>query len=87
MTVLEHDYGIPSDDELAMLVGAATPHFALQIRDRVADYAGALPPNHPRQRVLQAQIARLEHLAVAGEAAGDPDPDLPARPSVVPGPR
>ena len=38
MTIMEHDYGIPSEDELARLVGAATPHFALQIRDRVVAY-------------------------------------------------
>ena len=85
MTVLEHDYGIPTEEELAMLVGAAVPHFALQIRDRVAAFAAALPPSHPRQKELAAQIARLERLAIAGEAAGVSEPDLPARPSVIPG--
>jgi glutamyl/glutaminyl-tRNA synthetase len=73
MTILEVDYGIPSEDELARLVGAATPHFALQIRDRVRAYADALPEDHPRRPGIEAQIARLEALAAftaeAAEAA------------------
>ena len=56
---MEHDYGVPSEDELARLVGAATPHFALQIRDRVVAYRDALPEGHERRAELDAQIARL----------------------------
>jgi hypothetical protein len=82
VSVLQHDYGIPSEDELAQLVGAATPHFALQARDRVAGYARALPPDHPRQPELKAHVARLERLAVEGEGAAVEEPDLPPRPSV-----
>ena len=56
MTILEHDYGIPSEDELARLVGAATPHFALQIRDRVRAYADALPEAHPRRAGIANRV-------------------------------
>lgn len=82
MTILEHDYGIPSEDELARLVGAATPHFALQIRDRVRTYADALPADHPRRPGIEAQVARLEALAVDGQCGPAGDIDLPPRPSL-----
>jgi len=84
VTVLEHIYGIPSDEELAKLVGAAVPHFALQIRGRVAEYAAALPDNHPRQPELARQMARLEQLATGGEV-GSGRTSLPPRASLQPG--
>jgi hypothetical protein len=83
MSVAEHVYDIPSDDELAQLVGAATPHFALQIRDRVAQLAAALPPDHPRQPELRAHIERLEWLAIHGEHGPGKTFDLPPRPSLA----
>ncbi len=82
MTILELDYGIPSEDELARLMGAATPHFALQIRDRVRAYADALPEEHPRRVMLAAQVTRLEALAVDGECGPAGDIDLPSLPSL-----
>lgn len=80
MTVLEHLYDIPSEEELARLVGSATPHFALQIRDRVASYAAALPPDHARQAELARHLARLDALSTHGESAGLAELDLPAKP-------
>ena len=65
------------------MVGAATPHFALQIRDRVAALAHSLPPDHPRQAELTAHIARLEALALGGEAGQSGQAELPARPSLA----
>ena len=82
VTVLEHIYGIPSEDELAMLVGAAVPHFALQIRGRVAEYAAALPTDHPRQPELARQLARLDLLAGDGQP-GEGPVDLPPRESLI----
>jgi hypothetical protein len=82
VSVLEHVLPIPDEDELAQLVGAATPHFAFQARDRVAAYAAALPPDHPRQAELTAHLEYLERLGYEGEAAGVEVPDLPPRPSV-----
>lgn len=83
MTIMEHDYGIPSEDELARLVGAATPHFALQIRDRVVAYRDALPTGHARRAELDAQVMRLERLAVDGAGGPDDAADLPPRPSLA----
>lgn len=78
----EHVYDIPDEEELARLVGAATPHFALQARDRVAAALARLPETHPRRPEITRQIARLEHIAVAGEDGGEAEPDLPAADSL-----
>lgn len=83
MSVREHTYPVPSEAELAQMVGAATPHFALQIRDRVAAMARSLPAGHPRQAELSAHVARLEALAVGGEAGEAGQAELPARPSLA----
>lgn len=82
MPVFEHHYGIPDEDELAALVGAATPHFAFQIHSRVAAFAAALPGDHPRQAELSAHLERLERIGLGGESAGLERPDLPARVSL-----
>jgi len=77
----EHVYDIPEDEELARLVGAATPHFALQARDRIMQLVESLPPDHARQAVLREHIARLEQIAVDGESGGG-SRDLPPAPSL-----
>jgi hypothetical protein len=83
MSVGEHVYPVPSEAELAQMVGAATPHFALQIRDRVVLLARSLPSDHPRQAELTAHVARLEALALGGEAGTEGQAELPARPSLA----
>ena len=88
MSVYQHVHDIPTEDELAQLVGAATPHFAFQIRDRVAQYAAALPPDHPRQAELARHLDELDRLGYEGENAGVTSLDLPPRPPVTgPSPR
>ncbi len=77
MPVFQHVHQIPTEDELAQLVGAATPHFAFQVRDRVAQFADALPPDHPRQPELQAHLRHLDELGYGGETGGVTQPDLP----------
>jgi hypothetical protein len=81
--ISEHDYGIPDEDELAQLVGAATPHFAFQIHSRVQGYARALPPDHPRQAELRRHLARLERLGFEGQDGGADALDLPPLPSLI----
>jgi hypothetical protein len=83
MTVTEHLYDIPSDEELAQLVGAAAPHFAEIIRERIAKLVAALPPDHPRQPFLREQLRRMDALANRGETAGQPELDLPPRPPLA----
>lgn len=70
---------MPSEDELSQLVGAATPHFAFQVRDRVAQFAAALPPDHPRQSELARHLDHLDRLGYQGENGQVPSPDLPTR--------
>lgn len=74
----EHIYDVPDEDELAQLVGAATPHFALQAHHRIMQLVEELPADHPRQAGLRKQLARLEHIASCGESGGQSDLDLPA---------
>jgi hypothetical protein len=82
VSVYERVYDLPSEDELAQLVGAATPHFAFQARARVAQLAAALPPDHPRQVELAAHLDYLDRLGYEGETAGVERPDLPPRESL-----
>ena len=79
MSVYEHDYGIPGEDELAMLVGAATPHFAFQSKARLEAYAERLPSDHPRQAELARHIDRIGY---GGETGGVDRSDLEPRASL-----
>lgn len=83
VTVREHIYPIPDEAELAQMVGAATPHFAMQIRERIAAFARSLPADHARQPELTAHLERLESLAIGGEAGRSGQAELPARPSLA----
>ncbi|HWH10286.1 MAG TPA: hypothetical protein VG165_04100 [Solirubrobacteraceae bacterium] len=57
-------------EDVRQLMGASTPHFALQIRDRIARLIGPLPAEHPARTLGQTEIDRLERLAVEGEWRG-----------------
>lgn len=83
MTIREHLYPIPSDAQLSQMVGAATPHFALQIRERVGSYLAQLAEDDPRRATLEAHMAHLEALASGGEAGQHGQAELPSRPSLV----
>ncbi|HEX2503424.1 MAG TPA: hypothetical protein VHK00_05745 [Miltoncostaeaceae bacterium] len=82
MSLHERVHDLPTEDELAQLVGAATPHFAFQARERLAQLAAALPPDHPRQAELAAHLEYLDRLGYEGETAGVERPDLPPRESL-----
>lgn len=56
--------------ELRALTGAATPQFALQIRDRVRELIEELPDDDPLRAEGSRQIAELERLAREGESRG-----------------
>ena len=62
-------------DDVRQLMGASTPHFALQLRNRIATLIGGLPPDHPARLEGEREIARLERIAYAGEIRGEPGPD------------
>lgn len=57
-------------EDIRALVGPATPHFALQIRDRVAQLIEGLPPDHPARVEGERAIKRLERLAEEGQSSG-----------------
>ena len=62
-------------EDVRQLVGASTPHFALQVRNRIAKLIRALPPDHPARLEGEREIARLERLGFSGETRGTPPQD------------
>lgn len=50
-------------EDVRALAGPATPHFALQIRNRIARLTDGLPAGHPAKLEGERQIARLTDLA------------------------
>jgi hypothetical protein len=69
-------------EDVRQLMGASTPHFALQIRNRIKTLIADLPPDHPARILGEREIARLDRLAVDGEERGEPE-DLPKMPSLA----
>ncbi len=53
-------------------MGASTPHFALQLRERIARLIAGLPEDHPARVEGAREIARLERLGFEGEVRGKP---------------
>ena len=60
-----------SVEDVRQLMGASTPHFALQLRNRIASLIAGLPPDHPARVEGEREIARLERLGYAGEVRGE----------------
>jgi len=56
-------------DDIRALAGPATPHFALQVRNRIRRLIESLPEDDPARQEGERQIARLEQLATY---SGDP---------------
>lgn len=50
-------------DDVRALTGAATPHFALHIRNRLRRLVEPLPAGDPARELAQTEIVRLERLA------------------------
>lgn len=57
--------------DVRALAGPATPHFALQIRNRITRLIATLPPAHPARVEGERQVVRLTELAGhSGEPRG-----------------
>jgi hypothetical protein len=56
-------------EDIRALAGPVTPHFALQVRNRIRRLIGPLPAGHPARAEGERQIARLETLA---QHSGEP---------------
>jgi hypothetical protein len=59
-------------EDVRQLMGASTPHFALQLRNRIAMLIRDLPPDHPARVEGEREIARLTALGESGEVRGQP---------------
>jgi hypothetical protein len=62
-------------EDVRQLMGASTPHFALQLRNRIRKLIAGLPPDDPARQEGEREIARLERIAFAGEIRGEPGQD------------
>jgi hypothetical protein len=72
-------------EDVRRLTGAATPHFALQLRNRIRHLIAPLAPDHPARVEGERAISELEHLGVTGEVRGQPPQDgEPPLPSLAP---
>jgi hypothetical protein len=72
----------PTVEDVIQLMGASTPHFALQIRNRLKALIAPLPAGHPARVLGEQEIARLDRLARDGEERSDLL-DLPKMPSLA----
>jgi hypothetical protein len=63
--------GAVSVEDVRELMGASTPHFALQLRNRIVRLIAGLPSEHPARIEGEREIARLERLGFTGETRGE----------------
>jgi hypothetical protein len=63
--------GAVSVEDVRELMGASTPHFALQLRNRIAKLIAGLPDGHPARVEGEREIARLQRLGFDGETRGE----------------
>lgn len=56
-------------EDIRALAGPVTPHFALQVRNRIRRLIEPLPADHPARLEGERKIARLEELA---QHSGEP---------------
>lgn len=56
-------------EDIRALAGAVTPHFSLQVRNRIRRLIEPLPAGHPARLEGERKIARLEELS---QHSGEP---------------
>ena len=89
MSQAEHpDRARPDHDvtlaDVRQLMGASTPHFALQLRNRIAKLIRGLPAEHPARVEGEREVARLTELGLDGEVRGHAaEPGMPTLASVT----
>jgi hypothetical protein len=72
-------------EDVRVLMGASTPHFALQLRERIRALIRDLEADDPARIEGEREIARLDVLAFAGEVRGhEAEPGLEPLPSLEP---
>jgi hypothetical protein len=60
----------PTIEDVRQLMGASTPHFALQLRNRIRTLVAGLPQDHPARIEGEREIARLDQIALGAERRG-----------------
>jgi hypothetical protein len=71
----------PTVEDIRQLMGASTPHFALQLRNRIQNLIAGLPPDHPARVEGEREVARLNELAFGSERRGPVQEGEPGMPS------
>jgi len=61
----------PTIDDIDALVGPSTPHFAYQLRARVAELIAELPADDPVRRYGEEKMELLDRLGHASSRAED----------------
>jgi len=80
---LQADHAVTLEDVHA-LMGASTPHFAMQLRVRIRRLIQGLPADHPARVAGEREIARLDRIAYDGEVRGSlPEDGLTPLPSLT----
>jgi hypothetical protein len=57
-------------EDIRQLSGASTPHFALQLRNRIRTLISRLPDDHPARLEGEREIRRLDAIAFGSERRG-----------------
>jgi hypothetical protein len=57
-------------EDVRQLMGASTPHFALQLRERIRALIKGLPDDDPARVEGEREISRLNKIAMTGETRG-----------------
>jgi len=75
MSQAEHPDRLSADhqttvEDVRQLMGASTPHFALQLRERIRALIKGLPADHAARIEGEREIARLDRIAFSGEVRG-----------------
>jgi hypothetical protein len=60
----------PTVEDVRQLFGASTPHFALQLRNRIRVLIEGLAPDHPARVEGEREIRRLDAIARGAEKRG-----------------
>ena len=65
----------PTRDDIDALIGPAAPHFAYQLRARVAELIAPLPADDPLRRYGEEKMALLDRLGFASTKSENADPE------------
>ena len=68
-------------EDVRALFGASTPHFALQLRNRIRTLIADLPSDHPARLEREREIDRLDQIALGSERRGPIQPHEAGLPS------